>query len=369
MDVYAILGLSRTASDAEVERAYRRLSRQYHPGINPGDRVAEGLYRQIQDAYRVLMDADRRRQYDSGVTSGPAADHPPIAFEGFDFSAPVEGSSAATFSELFADVFQHAAREATTPTRGQDLELSLRLSFLDAARGAEIPLSVTRQARCPACVGHGRISSPPRRCPACDGEGTRRWARGHMLFTKPCEVCAATGQITADRCRHCGGVGAVARTEVLTIGVPAGVETGSRIAVPGHGHAGALGGPAGDLYATVEVADHPYFRRVGRDLVVHLPVAIHEAALGARVDVPALDGAARVRIPPGTPSGRRLRVRGRGLPLPGGQEAGDLIVEVQIVPPPELDDASKQLLREFGRLNDVDVRRHLFTDRDTGARA
>jgi molecular chaperone DnaJ len=362
MDVYAILGLSRTASDAEVERAYRRLARQYHPGINPGDRVAEALYRQIQEAYGVLADAERRRQYDRGGGPAAAADARPVAFEGFDFSSPADGPLAATFSELFADVFQQAAQEATTPSRGADLEIGLSLSFVDAARGTAAPVSVTRRVRCPGCRGDGRMPVAPRVCPACAGDGTRHWARGHMVFSKSCERCGGTGHLSAERCRQCQGTGTVARTDVVTITVPPGLEPGARLSIPGHGHAGGRGGPTGDLYVTVEVAEHPYFRRVGRDLFVQVPVAVHEAALGARIEVPTLDGAARVRIPPATASGQRLRVRGRGLPAAPGVEAGDLLVEVRIVLPPVLDEASRQLLREFGRLNDADVRRQLFTD-------
>jgi molecular chaperone DnaJ len=361
MDFYTLLSLARTATEGEIERAYRRLARRYHPGINPGDAMAAEMFRQIEQAYRVLSDAEQRREYDQG-TARPSAPAPEasVSFTGFDFSAPVEGPYAATFSELFADVFQDAAREATTPSRGASIEIGVTVAFEDAVQGGQVPISVLRQERCPGCAGHGIVARAAGRCPACGGQGSRRWARGHMVFTTACERCDGRGQLSTDRCRLCAGVGVQARSEVVTLTIPPGLEDGARVAVPGRGHTGARGGPAGDLYVTVSVGSHPFLRRAGRDLVLTLPVAVHEAALGAKVDVPTLDGPARVRSPPGAASGQRLRVGGHGVPAPvPGGEPGDLLVEVQIVLPPVRDERSKELLREFARLNDVDVRAHL----------
>lgn len=362
MDLYALLGVSRAASAEDIERAYRRLARRYHPGVNPGDARAAQMFQQVQEAYGVLGDRKRRQEYDRGGSRARAAIEATVTFEGFDFGSPAEGPLAGTFSELFSDVFQAAARQATAPSHGTGLDVALRLSFEDAVRGGRFPLSVVRHERCPACAGQGRVPRPPQRCPSCGGTGSRRWARGHLVFTKPCDACDGCGRITSQPCRTCGGLGVYPRSEVVTVGVPPGVESGARIAVPGRGHAGARGGAPGDLYVTIEVAPHPFFRREGRDVHVTLPVAVHEAVLGARVDVPTLNGPVRLRIPPGTPSGRRLRLRGRGVPSAFGADAdaGDLIVEVLIVLPAVRDERSRELLREFGRLNDVDVRRHLF---------
>jgi molecular chaperone DnaJ len=363
MDFYSLLGVRRSATSDEIERAYRRLARRYHPGINPGDRVAEEMFRQVQQAYDVLADLERRRDYDRGAdVAEPVSLTATMSFDGFDFSTPVEGASAGTFAELFADVFQDAAREAITPSRGADLEVIVQLSFKDAVRGGEVPLSIVRQERCPGCAGDGRVARPPLVCRACGGQGARRWARGHMVFTKGCEVCDGTGRLTAQPCRMCGGAGVQSRSEVVTVPIPAGVGTGARIAIPGRGHAGARRGPAGDLYATVEVADHPFFRRVGRDLHVTLPLAVHEAALGARISVPTLGEPVRLRVPPGTTSGQQIRIAGLGLSAPSGrpEDAGDLVLDVQIALPPVRDDRSRELLKEFGRLNDIDVRQHLF---------
>jgi molecular chaperone DnaJ len=360
MDLYHLLGVTRAATAGDIERAYRRLARRYHPGINPGDRVAEEMFRQIQRAYDILANLDQRREYDRGAqVSAPASVDASVSFEGFDFSAPAEGPLAATFAELFADVFQDAAREAITPSQGAPVDVTLRLSFENAVRGGQFPLSIVRHERCVTCGGAGRVPRPVVSCPACTGMGSRRWARGHMVFTKPCDVCDGSGRITSQGCRACGGVGVAPRSEVVTIFVPPGIDHGARIAVPGRGQAGARGGPAGDLYVHVDIAEHPFLRREGRDLHVTVPVAVHEAALGARIDVPTLDGVARLKIPPNTPAGQRLRVRGHGVPAAQG-EAGDLVAEIQIVVPPVKDERSRELLREFGRLNDKNVREHFF---------
>lgn len=363
MDLYQVLGVPRNAAPADVERAYLRLARRYHPGINPGDGVSAELYRRVQDAYAVLGDPERRRDYDRGGAPQPApAVDANVAFQGFDFSSLAEGAAAATFSELFADVFQDAARRVSAPEHGTSLDITLQLSFEDAVRGGQFPLSVTRSERCGACAGTGQLPRPPLACPQCAGAGSRRWARGHMVFTKECEACGGAGQIISQACRMCGASGVAARSEVVTLGLPAGIESGARISVPGRGHAGARGGPAGDLYVTIDVVPHPFFKREGRDLTMQLPVAIHEAALGARVNVPTLEGPVTMKIPAGSTSGQRLRLRGRGVPgdPTGALPPGDLVVELQIALPPVRDERSKELLKEFGRLNDIDVRRHLF---------
>jgi len=362
MDLYAVLDLTPAATPADIERAYLRLARRYHPGINPGDRLGAERFRQVQEAYAVLGDPGRRNEYDQGRHAPQASDvEPALAFSGFDFSAAAHGADAATFSELFADVFQGAARRALVHDRGMSLELAMQVSFEEAVRGGAVPVSVVRQDWCPACGGSGAVALAPVTCAECGGEGATRWARGHMVFSKACEPCGGSGQLTRMACRACGSTGLQTRSEVVTVQIPAGVESGARLVVPGRGHAGARGGPAGDLYVTVDVAAHPVFRREGRDLHVTVPVAIHEAALGARIDVPTLGSPVKVRVPAGTQAGARLRVRGEGVPsVHHPENAGDLIVEVQLVLPPVADERSKELLREFGRLNPVDVRAHLF---------
>lgn len=366
MTLYSLLGVSRDATAGEIERAYRHLARRFHPGINPGDRTAAERYEQIQHAYAVLGDEVRRREHDRGRSAVPQTEvEATVIFGGFDFTSPAEGPLAATFSELFADVFHEAAREAATPTRGVDLEAALTLQFEDSVRGGTFPLSIARQDRCHTCGGAGQVSRPATTCPGCGGAGETRWARGHMVFMKPCDRCGGDGRLVAQSCRSCAGAGLQTRSEVVTLVVPPGLESGARVAVPGRGHAGARGGPAGDLYVRVEVLAHEFLRRAGRDLHLTLPVAVHEAALGARVSVPTLDGPVPLRIPPGTPSGRRLCLRGRGVPATDGlaHGAGDLVAVVEIVLPPIRDERSRALLREFGTLNHEDVRAHLFQRR------
>ncbi len=360
MDLYGALDLTPAATSADIERAFLRLARRYHPRINPGDRLAEERFRHVQQAYEVLGDPDRRHDYDRSLTQRHATVDTAIAFEGFDFSAPAQGHEAATFSEMFSDVFQDAARRATEPSRGGALELTMALSFDEAMRGGQFPVSVLRQERCHGCGGTGRVTVAPVACPACRGAGATRWARGHMVFTKPCEACGATGRLASQSCRPCAGIGVSARSEVVTLVIPPGIDDGARLAVPGRGHAGARGGTLGDLYVTIEVAPHAVFTRDGRDLRMLLPVAVHEAALGAKVEVPTLNGPRTVKIPPGTSTGTRLRVRGQGIPSAHDDDAGDLLVEVQIVLLPLRDERSKALMREFGALNPGDVRAHLF---------
>jgi molecular chaperone DnaJ len=362
MDLYSILGVSASASGEEIERAYRRLVRRFHPGLNPGDSHAHDRYRQVEAAYRVLADHARRREYDERgvVASQPEPIEARLSFSGFDFSATADGPTAATFAELFSDVFHDAAQRAINSNRGLDVQTRLSLSFEEAVRGGRFQVGVARQERCAICSGTGMTERAPLPCPECDGQGTRRWARGHMIFTQDCARCGGQGRLARERCSACAGAGVQPRTDVVMIDVPPGIESGTRLVVAGRGHAAREGSP-GDLHVTIDAADHPFFRRAGSDLMLTLPVAVHEAALGARVDAPTLDGPVKLRIPPGTTSGQRFRLRGRGVPSVNGPEhAGDLIIEVTIVLPPVRDERSRELLREFGRLNDVDVRQEMF---------
>jgi molecular chaperone DnaJ len=358
MDLYTILGLTHAATTAEIKRAYKRLARRCHPDINPGDGTAVVRFRQITDAYETLSDPDRRRGYD--VTGGPgtaeAADFS-YGFEGFDFSASVGGTEAPTFGDLFAEVFgQSGQAHTTTPERGADLHGSVSLSFDEAMCGVERRMSVTRREICHSCKGSGALRTVESRCTRCHGVGTVRSTRGHMVFSKPCQHCGGTGHQRQLTCATCTGEGVESRVESVAFRIPVGVCDGARIRVPGKGNIGRLGGPAGDLHVAVLVAPHPLFRREGDDLHIVVPVAIHEAALGAKIEVPSLDGLARVRIPPGTQSGQRFRVLERGAPSPRNGRRGDLVVEVKLTLPKVLDERAKELLREFGRVNREDVR-------------
>ena len=359
MDFYILLGLDARATTADIKRAYRRLSRRYHPGINPGDAAAEALFQRIAKAYETLVDPERRQKYDTD--GGPAAemnDERTAEFAGFDFSVAAQGPQAATFSELFADVL-HPAVDATDRTEsGADLHASLTVPFLEAMRGSRRQVIVTRQSVCSACGGRGHVRTQEGRCSSCHATGRVRWARGHMVFSKVCVTCGGTGRLRQKRCGICDAQGRVVRTEAVPVEVLPGTADGARLRVPDRGHAGRNGGRTGDLYVTVQVEPHRLYRRVGEDLYLQVPLAVHEAVLGTRIDVPSLDGPIKLRVPPGTQAGQQFRLRGRGVPTVAGTR-GDLIVEAMLVLPPVVDERSKELMREFGRLNNDDVRRDL----------
>lgn len=357
MDLYGVLGIKPTATPAEIKRAYRRLARKHHPDINPGDRAAERRFRQIAEAYETLIDPERRRRYDESGGVVQASVGGVAGFEGFDFSVEsVEGARASTFGDLFAEVFQRGfQRTGDQWERGADLHASMDLSFEEAIRGTDKAVTVTRLAGCARCGGSGLLRTAEARCLQCGGTGAIRSARGHMVFTRNCPQCGGTGQQRDTSCARCAGAGVETRSESVVVHVPPGTADLARLRVAGKGHCGRRGGTYGDLYVTVQVLPHPLFRREGDTLTLQVPVAVHEAALGTRIDVPTLEGATRLRIPPGTQTGQRFRLRERGVPTRDGRR-GDLIVEIRIVLPRLLDERSKELLREFGRINVEDVR-------------
>jgi molecular chaperone DnaJ len=359
MDYYGLLGVSPGASVADIKRAYRRLSRLHHPGINPGDRASEELYQRISEAYETLVDPERRRRYDTADAGPSGQDHGSFAFTGFDFTVSARGPQAATFTELFADVLHPLPRaERGRAESGADLHAALNISFEEALNGVERQVVVTRQVPCGVCAGVGQVATSGGSCAKCRGAGQVRWARGHMVFTGACADCGGSGREQLRRCSACAGMGRTVRSEGIVVRIPAGVMNGSRIRIPERGHAGRSGGSSGDLYVDIQVRPHPLVRQDGDDLHMVVPVGISEAALGARIEFTALDGPVHLRIPPGTQAGRRIRISGRGAPS-GSDRRGDLYIEVQIVLPESLDERSKELLREFGRLNAGNPRRGL----------
>jgi molecular chaperone DnaJ len=357
MDFYIVLGIDRGAPAGEIKRAYKRLARRLHPDINPGDREAAARFRQVLDAYETLMDPDRRRRYDAGQLAPSSADDAgSFGFAGFDFSSRVHAERTTTFGDLFEEVLSKRARgPETAPDHGADIHARTTLSFEESWRGVQRTVTVTRQDVCRACSGSGYQRISETRCVSCEGAGVVRSVRGHMVFAKTCPTCGGEGRLKQEECVPCRGQGVEARAETLMVRIPPAVHHGARVRIPGKGHAGVRGGIPGDLLIDVSVAEHPVFRREGDEVHMVVPIALHEAGLGAKFEIETPDGPVRLRVPQGTQSGQRFRLRDRGfLSKSGGR--GDLVVEVRLKLPKVLDERSKELLREFGRINSESVR-------------
>jgi molecular chaperone DnaJ len=362
VDFYIVLGIERSAPAGEIKRAYKRLARRLHPDINPGDREAEARFRQVLDAYETLMDPDRRRRYDAGQLSAGQAedDAETFGFAGFDFSNRVHAERTTTFGELFEEVLsKRAGRPAEGAEQGADIHARTTLTFEEAWQGVQRTVTVTRQDTCRACSGSGFQRVAETRCVSCEGTGNVRSVRGHMVFAKTCPTCGGEGRLKQEECAPCHGQGVETRSETLSVRIPAAVADGARVRIPAKGHAGVRGGAPGDLLIDVSVAEHPVYRRDGDELHMMVPIAVHEAALGAKIDIDTPDGTVRLRVPPGTQSGQIFRLRDRGALSRNAARAGqrgDLVVEVRMRLPKILDERSKELLREFGRINGESVR-------------
>lgn len=364
MGLYDILGLDRGASAASVQRAYRRLVRRYHPDLNPGDAEAARLYGEVTRAFEILSDPVRRRQYDEGGTVPSGADAGEVAFAGFDFSVTVEGGAATTFGDLFVDVFRAAAdaRAAAGSSAGGDVHAEVVLSLADVIHGAVRTVPVARRVTCQPCAGVGQIDRPPVRCGACQGQGHVRLARGHMTFVRPCEACRAEGVVRHGPCPACQGTGLQTRVETHVVRLPPGVMDGEERRERGLGHAGAGGATPGDLRIRVRVPTDDRWERRDDDLHVTVPVAIHEAVLGTRLDLETPDGLVRLRVPPGTQGGQRLRLRERGVPSRRTGKRGDIVVTIRLVLPRVIDARGRELMAEFARLHPDDVRKQFNGD-------
>ena len=355
MDLYIVLGVAHEASETEIKRAYRRLARRYHPDINPGDQTAEERFRQILEAYETLIDPARRSRYDAGQHVEVNPGRQAAGFEGFDFSTRGTDYSA-TFGDLFAEVLTERGGRAPAQQRGADLHAEMQVTFEEALTGIQRAIPITRRENCRGCAGTGRTRLSTGTCHLCQGTGAVRSVRGHMVFSRACAACGGTGQQIPKACEPCAGTGQETRSERVMARIPPGVADGDRLRVPAKGNAGLHGGVPGDLYVTVRVAAHPVFRREGDDLHLVVPIAVHEAALGAKIEIRTFEGSARLRVPPGTQSGQRFRLREHGAPSTRTGQRGDLIVDVRIMLPKLLDERSKELLREFARINSENVR-------------
>jgi molecular chaperone DnaJ len=380
-DFYAVLGVARTASQSEIKKAYRDLARKLHPDHNPGDTAAEERFKAVSEAYDVLSDANRRKEYDEmrqlfdagafrrssqGAGSGAGTGGMPFDLSdllGEQGATGGQFGGGANFSDLFGSLFtgNRAGRRtsAAGPARGRDIEAEVTLDFDDAVNGATLPLTLHSPGVCETCHGSGAApGSKPRTCPVCRGSGLVTNNQGSFSFTEPCRECQGVGTIVAEKCPECRGTGGVTKNRRLNVRIPAGVSDGQRIRLAGRGEPGLRGGPAGDLYVRVKVRADELFGRSGDDLTLTVPITYPEAVGGTDLEVPTLDGTVTVRVPPGTRSGRILRVRGKGVPRRTGAP-GDLLVTVDIVVPDELSAEATRALKEYSAATPPAPRSHI----------
>jgi molecular chaperone DnaJ len=347
-DYYRALGVSETATEQEIRRAYRKLAKAHHPDAHPG---SEDRFKEISAAYDVLSDADKRKEYDQVRRLGPMAGDG----RGFSFGADDLGDIV---GNLFGRARRGGRAGTAGPQRGPDLEAELHLSFLDAIHGITTTVHLTSEAACHTCRGSGAAPGTNASiCPQCGGRGVLEENQGLFSFSQACPRCGGRGSVIETPCPTCGGTGAELRARQVRVRVPAGVADGQRIRLKGRGGAGRNGGPPGDLFVAVSVGRHPRFGRKGRDLTLNVPVTFAEAALGAQISVPTLDGSVTLKIPPGTRSGKTFRVKGRGVPVAKG--AGDLLVSVEVAVPQHLTTAEREAIEALAEATKASPREHL----------
>ncbi|MBL8211598.1 MAG: molecular chaperone DnaJ [Bryobacterales bacterium] len=399
-DYYETLGLDRKASTDEIKKAYKRLARKYHPDLNPGDKAAEEKFKNVQEAYDILSDDKKRSMFDQfGFYSdqgfpGAAGQGRPgpgggFGFGGFDFSdlftegagpqgpgggrGPGGGAGPGAaggrrgqpggagdrgFSDLFSNFFKSKTQEPE-PERGSDLEYALAIDFWQSIKGTQVRLTINRYDTCAACGGSGSSGGMTTSCPQCNGSGNVTQMAGAMRFSLTCPKCNGSGKLR-NACPACQGEGRIAQPETVEVRIPPGTRTGSRLRVAGKGSAGTLGAPSGDLYITVRVEDHPFFHREGDDILIKVPVSVPEACLGAKIEVPTVDGRALLKIPQGTQNGQRFRLREKGVFNARTNTHGDQIVEVNLQAPKAQDERTRELLRELANLHTEDPRAEIW---------
>lgn len=386
-DYYGTLGVKKSASPDEIRKAFRKLARKYHPDVNPNNKTAEEKFKALSEANDVLSDSKKRKIYDqlgfysdnidpataeayarAGGAPGPQGGfHPgaggaqdiPFDFSGFDFSEAETGGRS--FRDIFGGIFGGGRGGFTPegPEPGSDLEYQVHVDFWQAIKGAVLKLNIQRMEPCGHCRGQGFLAGTGK-CPDCDGKGQISQTGGRMRFNVPCPRCGGTGK-SRTPCPSCRGEGAVQRATPLEVRIKPGTRDGQRIRIPGKGNAGARGGPAGDLYIIVRAGEHPVFRREGDNIYLTAPVTATEAALGAKIEVPTIDGRAQLKVPQGTQSGQKLRMSEKGVPSATNEGTrGDQIVEIRITLPPIRDERSKDILRELARLNPEDPRAEMW---------
>jgi molecular chaperone DnaJ len=385
-DYYETLKVSKGASQDEIKKSYRRLARKFHPDVNPGDKVSEERFKQVQEAYDILSDAKKRQVYDqygfysdnipppgAGPGPGPGGPQPNVNFDSFDWSdfqtGPLGGGGrraagstggAGGFRDIFSNLFNRGDAPQEAPEKGEDLEYSLNIDFWQAIKGTQMRLNITRYDTCPTCHGSGSAGGQTVTCPECNGTGTVSQMAGAMRFNLTCPKCGGSGKLK-NACPTCQGEGRIAHTETVDVRIPPGARNGSRLRVAGKGNAGSMGAPPGDLYITTRVDEHPYFHREGDDIHIRVPVAVWEAGLGAKIEVPTIDGRTLLKIPQGTQNGQKFRMREKGVFNARTNQRGDQIVEAAVQTPKVQDERTKEILRELAGLHPEDLRADLWT--------
>ena len=352
-DYYEVLGVSRDASEDDIKKAYRKLAMQHHPDRNPDNAKSEEKFKEAKEAYEILCDPDKRAAYDRFGHAGVDA-HAGAAAGGAGF-----GSFADAFGDIFGEIFGGSGRTRSNVYRGADLRYTLEIDLEDAARGTETKIRIPTLEACEVCHGSGaKPGTEPTTCQTCAGHGQVRMQQGFFSIAQTCPRCSGTGKVVRDPCGSCHGEGRIKRQKTLSVKIPAGVDEGDRIRLSGEGEAGVNGGPPGDLYVVCRVKPHPMFQREGNDLHCEMPISISTAALGGEVEIPTLEGSAKIRIPGETQSGKTFRLRGKGIKGVRSQVHGDLMCHVVVETPVNLTSRQKELLRELDAIDQQEAGKH-----------